>query len=120
MIRMRYVGETRTEEVYLMYAIVECGGKQYKVQEGEAIFVEKLAAEEGEAVKIEKVLAVSKDGKVVFGAPVVESASVDAKVVSQGKAKKILIFKYKAKKNERKKQGHRQPYTKLLIEKINA
>ena len=103
-----------------MYAIITTGGKQYKVQEGDVVFVEKLFAEEGEAVTFDKVLAVSKDGAVSFGAPVIESASVNAKVLSHGKGEKIMVFKYKAKKNYKKMQGHRQPYTKIQIEKINA
>ncbi|SCY15359.1 50S ribosomal protein L21 [Alkaliphilus peptidifermentans] len=103
-----------------MYAIVETGGKQYRVQEGDAIFVEKVNAAEGDVVTLDTVLAVSKDGKLTFGSPVVEGASVEAKVDTQGKAKKIVIFKFKRKKDFRKKQGHRQPYTKLIIEKINA
>lgn len=103
-----------------MYAIIETGGKQYKVQEGEVVFVEKLEGNEGDAVKFDKVLVVSKEGATSFGAPLVAGASVDGKVLGQGKAKKIIIFKYKAKKNYRKKQGHRQPYTKVQIEKINA
>jgi len=103
-----------------MYAIIETGGKQYKVQEGESIFIEKLDANEGEAVSFDRVLAVSKDGNLVVGAPLVAGATVSGKVEKQGKAKKIVIFRYKAKKNERKKQGHRQPYTKVVIEKIQA
>ncbi|MDK2799419.1 MAG: large subunit ribosomal protein [Clostridiales bacterium] len=103
-----------------MYAIVETGGKQYKVQEGDVLFIEKLTAEEGSTVKFDKVLAVSKDGVMNFGAPVVNGASVDAKVLSHGKDKKIIVFKYKPKKGYRRKQGHRQPYTKVQIEKINA
>lgn len=103
-----------------MYAIVETGGKQYRVQEGDTLFVEKLEANEGELVILDNVLAVSKEGKLTVGAPAVEGAKVEAKVVKQGKNKKIIVFKYKAKKNYRKKQGHRQPYTKLIIEKINA
>lgn len=103
-----------------MYAIIMTGGKQYKVQEGDVVFVEKLAAEEGSAVTFDKVLAVSKDGNVSFGAPTLEAATVNAKVLSHGKGEKIIVFKYKAKKNYRNKQGHRQPYTKVQIEKINA
>lgn len=103
-----------------MYAIILTGGKQYKVQEGDVVFIEKLAAEEGSAVTFDKVLAVSNEGKVTFGAPVLETASVNAKVLSHGKGEKIIVFKYKAKKNYRNKQGHRQPYTKVQIEKINA
>ncbi len=103
-----------------MYAIIETGGKQYRVQEGDTLFVEKLEANTDDAVIIDNVLAVSKDGKLTVGNPVVEGAKVDAKVVKQGKAKKIIVFKYKPKKDYRRKQGHRQPYTKLVIEKINA
>ena len=103
-----------------MYAIIETGGKQYKVQEGDVVFVEKLVAEEGSAFTFDKVLAVADGENVTFGAPVVAGASVNAKVMSQGKDKKIIIFKFKAKKGYKKKQGHRQPYTKVQIEKINA
>ena len=102
-----------------MYAIIETGGKQYKVSEGDVLFIEKLEAAEGDAVKFDKVLAVSGD-ETVFGTPVVEGASVDAKVLAQGKAKKVIVFKYKPKKGYKKKQGHRQPFTKVVIEKINA
>lgn len=103
-----------------MYAILETGGKQYKVAEGDVLFVEKLNANEGDVVTLENVLAFSKDGNLVIGNPVVAGAKVEAKVLEQGKAKKVVVFKYKAKKDYRKKQGHRQPYTKLVIEKINA
>ena len=102
-----------------MYAVIETGGKQYKVQEGDVLFVEKLKASDGEQFVFDKVLAVSKDGVLSTGNPV-ESATVVAKVLGQGKAKKIIVFKYKPKKGYRKKQGHRQPYTKVQIEKINA
>jgi large subunit ribosomal protein L21 len=102
-----------------MYAVIETGGKQYKVSEGDVLFIEKLEAVEGDAVKFDKVLAVSGD-ETVFGTPVVEGASVDAKVLAQGKAKKVIVFKYKPKKGYKKKQGHRQPFTKVVIEKINA
>lgn len=103
-----------------MYAIIETGGKQYKVQEGDVVFVEKLGAEEGSAFTFDKVLAVADGEKVTFGAPVVAGASVNAKVIAHGKEKKVIVFKFKAKKGFRKKQGHRQPYTRVQIEKINA
>ncbi|MBM7613591.1 50S ribosomal protein L21 [Alkaliphilus hydrothermalis] len=103
-----------------MYAIIETGGKQYRVQEGDTLFVEKLEVAEGDVITIDNVLAVSKDGNLTLGAPTVEGAKVEAKVLAQGKAKKVIVFKFKRKKDYRKKQGHRQPFTKLVIEKINA
>ncbi|MGL5381429.1 50S ribosomal protein L21 [Clostridium sp.] len=103
-----------------MYAVLTTGGKQYRVQEGDVIFVEKLNADVDSTVELTEVLAVSNGETLKVGAPVVEGAKVIAKVVSQGKAKKITVFKYKAKKDYRKKTGHRQPYTKLVIEKIEA
>ena len=103
-----------------MYAIIKTGGKQYKVQEGDVIRVEKLDVEEGSEVQFNDVLAVSNDEGLKVGAPVVDGAVVDANVVRQGKAKKIVVFKYKAKKDYRKKQGHRQPYTQVQITKING
>jgi ribosomal protein L21 len=103
-----------------MYAIIETGGKQYKVQEGDVIVVEKLDAAEGEQVTFDKVLAVSKEDGLVAGTPFVASASVSAKVKEQGKGRKLIVFKYKPKKNYRRKQGHRQPFTKVVIEKIQA
>ena len=102
-----------------MYAIIETGGKQYKVSEGDVVFIEKIEANEGDAVKFDKVLAIGGESTVI-GTPVVDGASVDAKVACQGKAKKVIVFKYKPKKGYKKKQGHRQPYTKVVIEKINA
>ncbi|WP_373898933.1 50S ribosomal protein L21 [Haloimpatiens sp. FM7315] len=103
-----------------MYAVVATGGKQYKVSQGDVVFVEKLDAEVDSTVELTEVLVVSKDGNVVVGKPVVEGAKVVAKVLEQGKAKKVIVFKYKPKKHFRKKQGHRQPFTKLQIEAIEA
>ena len=91
-----------------MYAIIKTGGKQYRVAEGDVVMVEKLAANEGEAVTFDQVLTVVKDDEVVVGKPLVEGAKVTAKVEAQGKDKKILVFKYKAKSNYRRRQGHRQ------------
>ena len=99
-----------------MYAIIETGGKQYRVQENDFLFIEKLEVVEGEEVVFDKVLMV--EGKI--GNPLVEGAKVVAKVVSQGKAPKIIVYKYKAKKNYHKKQGHRQAYTKVQITSIEA
>lgn len=103
-----------------MYAVIETGGKQYKVQEGDTVFIEKLAAEEGSSVTFDKVVALSKDDAFTAGAPYVSGAKVTAKVEKNGKNKKIMVFKYKSKKNYRNRQGHRQPYTKVTIEKIEA
>lgn len=102
-----------------MYAIVEISGKQYKVQEGDIVFVDRLEnLEEGSKVTFDKVLLISDDKKVTVGQDTVKGAKVEATVVGHGKGKKILVFKYKAKKNYRRTQGHRQPYTKVQIEKI--
>ena len=102
-----------------MHAIIETGGKQYKVAEGDVIFVEKMEAEAGEAVVFDKVLAVLDGEKQTFGAPMVKGATVSATVVKNGKNKKVMIFKYIPKKGYRKRQGHRQPYTKVEIGKIS-
>lgn len=102
-----------------MYAIIETGGKQLKVEEGQTIVVEKLTAESGDTVTFDKVLFVGGE-EVKVGTPMVEGASVTAKVEEQGRGKKIVVFKFKKRKHYRKKQGHRQPYTKLTVEKINA
>ena len=103
-----------------MYAIIKTGGKQYRVQEGDNIFVEKLASDVNSEVVFDQVLAVVNDGDVKVGSPVVEGAKVTAKVLEQGKEKKVLVFKYKAKSDYRRRQGHRQPYTKVVIEKIEG
>ena len=103
-----------------MHAIIETGGKQYKVTEGDTLFIEKLEAEAGQALTFDKVLAILDGDKATFGAPVVEGASVAATVVKNGKGKKVRIFKYNPKKGYRKRQGHRQPYTKVQIGAIQA
>lgn len=101
-----------------MYAIIATGGKQYKVEEGQTLDVELLHAEAGETVEIDSVLLINKDGEVVTGKPYVEGAKVSLKVVEKGKAPKIVVFKYKPKKNYRRKKGHRQPYTRVTVESI--
>lgn len=98
-----------------MYAIIETGGKQYKVSEGDIITVEKLGVEAGQEFTFDKVLVVAKDGDVKVGAPYVEGAAVKASVIGDGKAKKVIVYKYKPKKGFHKKRGHRQPFTKLQI-----
>ena len=103
-----------------MHAIIETGGKQYKVSEGDTLFIEKLPVEAGEAVTFDKVLAVIDGDKITVGTPVVEGAKVDGSVVKNGKGKKVIVFKYKPKKGYRRKQGHRQPYTKVTIGKISV
>ena len=103
-----------------MTAIIVTGGKQYKVAEGDVIYIEKLEQEAGESVTFDRVLAVLDGDNARFGAPVVEGASVEAKIVKNGKGKKIRVFKYRPKKGYRRRQGHRQPYTKVEIGKINA
>ena len=103
-----------------MHAIIETGGKQYKVAEGDTLFIEKLPNEAGDNVTFDKVLAVIDGEKITVGTPVVEGAKVDASVVKNGKGKKVIVFKYKPKKGYRRKQGHRQPYTKVTIGKISV
>ena len=103
-----------------MQAIIVTGGKQYKVTEGDVLFIEKLEAEAGQTITFDQVLAVMDGDNATFGAPTVEGASVDATVVKNGKGKKIRIFKYTPKKGFRKRQGHRQPYTKVQIGAIKA
>ena len=101
-----------------MKAVFVTGGKQYTVAEGDVLFVEKLGVEAEQTVKFDQVLAVLDGENSKVGTPVVEGAAVEAKVVKNGKGKKITVFKYKSKKNEKKKIGHRQPYTKVEITKI--
>ncbi|MBK5241580.1 50S ribosomal protein L21 [Clostridium sp.] len=103
-----------------MYAVLNTGGKQYRVQEGDVLFVEKLDVEVETTVEFDQILAVGKEDGLVVGKPVVEGAKVVAKVLAQGKARKIVVFKFKRKLDYRKKQGHRQAYTKIQIEKIEA
>ncbi len=100
-----------------MYAVIQTGGKQYKVQEGDIIFAEKLGVEANEKVSFD-VVAISDDNGIKTGTPFVEGAKVEGTVLRNAKAKKIVVFKYKSKKNEKKKQGHRQPYSKVQIDKI--
>lgn len=115
-----YTGESESKRrCSKMYAIIETGGKQIKVEAGQEIYVEKLGVEADEVVTFDKVLFVGGEN-VKVGAPFVEGATVTAKAVKEGRQKKIVVFKLKAKKNYRRKQGHRQPYTKLVVESINA
>ena len=103
-----------------MYAIIETGGKQYKVNEGDILYIEKLDVNAGDTVTFDRVKAVSMGDDFKVGAPTVEGATVTANVVANGKNKKIYVMKYKSKKNEKKKIGHRQPYTKVQILSIKA
>ncbi|AKP03666.1 MULTISPECIES: 50S ribosomal protein L21 [Companilactobacillus] len=103
-----------------MYAIIKTGGKQYKVEENSSIYVEKLDVKEGDAVTFDDVILVSDGKSVKVGSPVVEGASVSGKVEKQGKEKKVVTYKYKPKKHSHTKTGHRQPYTKVLIDSIKA
>ena len=101
-----------------MYAIIETGGKQYKVEEGQELVIEKLAPEADETVTVENVLMLNNDGTVTVGKPFVEGAKVTLKVVENGKARKITVYKYKPKKNYRRKKGHRQPFSRVVVESI--
>ncbi len=103
-----------------MYAIIATGGKQYKVTEGDIITIEKLDAAEGENITFDQILAVNNDTKLVVGAPTVDGATVSASVVKNGRGKKVIVYKYKSKTGYHKKNGHRQPFTRVKIEKINA
>lgn len=103
-----------------MYAVIETGGKQYQVHEGDVVFIEKLNVEADETVTFDKVVAVNAESGMTVGAPYVEGAKVVAKVLKNGKGKKITVFTYKPKKGEKRKMGHRQPYTQVQIESIQA
>ncbi len=103
-----------------MYAVIETGGKQYKVSEGDVVYIEKLDVEAGADVSFDKVLLVGEGSDVKVGAPLVDGVSVTGKVIKNDKAKKVVVYKYKPKKGYHKKQGHRQPYTKVEITKING
>ena len=103
-----------------MYAIMETGGKQYRVQEGDVVFIEKIEGEADSKVTFDKIVLVADDNGAKVGAPYVDGATVEATLLKNGKGKKITVFTYKPKKSEKRKMGHRQPYTKLVIEKIEA
>ncbi|MBS4031036.1 MAG: 50S ribosomal protein L21 [Clostridiales bacterium] len=103
-----------------MYAIIETGGKQYRVEEGSILNVELLSADVGSEIGFDRVLAVKKENRLEVGQPYLNGVLVRGKVIDHGKSKKIIVFKFKAKKNYRRKQGHRQPFTKVLIEKIEV
>ena len=103
-----------------MYAVLKTGGKQYKVAEGDVIYIEKLGLEENETYTFSEVLAIGSDDGIKVGAPYVDGATVTAKAIKEGRSKKIIVYKYKPKKGYHKKQGHRQAYTKVQIEKING
>ncbi len=103
-----------------MYAIIETGGKQYRAEEGKTVRVEKLPADKGEKVVFDRVLMFNNDGDVKLGNPYLESCRVEGTVVAVGRGKKITVFKYKSKKNYRRKQGHRQPYSEVMVEALTA
>ena len=103
-----------------MYAVIETGGKQYRVEEGDVVFIEKLDVKADDMVDFDKVMVVGKDDGIVVGEPTVAGAKVSAKVLKNGKGKKIVVFKYRSKKDSKTKKGHRQPYTKVQIQSINA
>ncbi len=103
-----------------MYAVIATGGKQYRVSIGDELFIEKINGEPGDLVSFDQVLAISDDEGLKVGSPYVNGAIVDAEIVKQGKQKKIVVFNYKPKKGYRRKQGHRQPYTRVRINSINA
>lgn len=102
-----------------MYALIETGGKQYRVEKDQVLSIEQLPAQEGEQITFDKVLLVNQEGDVKVGSPYVTGAKVTGKVVKHGRGKKIIVFKYKAKKNYKRKKGHRQPFTQVVIENID-
>ena len=102
-----------------MYAVFETGGKQYRAQEGDVLYIEKLGADVDTVVTFDKVMTVGKEDGVVIGKPLVEGAKITAKVLQNGRGKKITVFTYRAKKNSKRKMGHRQPFTKVLVESIS-
>lgn len=103
-----------------MFAVIETGGKQFRVKEGDTLFVEKLPVEAGQTVELDRVLMVENNGELKVGTPNVDGAKVTLEVVRHGKGRKIIVFKYKAKKNYRRKQGHRQPFTEVVVKSIEA
>ncbi len=103
-----------------MYAVIETGGKQYRVSEGDVVFIEKLNAEAEQSISFDKIVAVGKDDSTEIGTPYVNGAKVSATVLKNGKAKKVVVFTYKAKKGYKRKKGHRQPYTQVRIDSIQA
>ncbi len=103
-----------------MYAVIETGGKQYRVQEGDVLYIEKLGADVDSTVTFDQVMAVGKEDGVVVGKPTVDGAKVTAKVLQNGRGKKITVFTYRAKKNSKRKMGHRQPFTKVQVESITV
>ena len=103
-----------------MYAVIETGGKQYRVEEGDVVFIEKLDVKADDMVDFDKVMVVGKDDGIVVGEPTVAGAKVSAKVLKNGKGKKIVVFKYRSKKDSKTKKGHRQPYTQVQIQSLNA
>ncbi|MCX8023387.1 MAG: 50S ribosomal protein L21 [Syntrophorhabdaceae bacterium] len=103
-----------------MYAVIENGGKQYKVAEGDRVRLERISANEGDEISIKEVLAVFGGERPLIGSPYVDGAYVQGKIISQGRARKVIVFKYKRRKDYKKKNGHRQLYTELLIERINV
>jgi large subunit ribosomal protein L21 len=113
-------GVSQMRGVILLYAISETGGKQYRFEEAETLNIEKLSPEGGEKVEVDKVLAVVNGDEIKVGSPLVQGAKVILRVLRQGRGKKIIVFKYKAKKNYRRKQGHRQPFSQVIVEKIES